>query len=50
MDYTLVAAMIALGFLVLDPGLASGNAKAGLVLITTVCLAGGLATDYWTSR
>ena len=50
MDYVFVTLLVALGILVLDPGVFPPAAKAGLLLLSSACLASDLVTASVTAR
>jgi hypothetical protein len=50
MDYVFVALLVALGALVLDPGVFPPIAKAGLLLLSSVCLVSDLMAVSLTAR
>jgi len=50
MDYVFVALLVALGVLVFDPGVFPSIAKAGLLLLSSVCVVSDLIAASVTAR
>jgi hypothetical protein len=50
MDYVFVTLLIALGTLLLDPGVFPPVAKVGLLLLSSACLASDLVAASLTAR
>jgi hypothetical protein len=48
MNYTFVGLLIAVGLLLLEPGLAPAAIRFNLVLLSTLCLISQLAAKHWT--
>jgi hypothetical protein len=50
MNYTFLGLLIAVGVLLLEPGLAPLDVRFKLLLLSTFCLMSVLVNEYWSVR